>query len=140
MLLPPTDWLNFGGLGKEFIRAEDHGKPFRPAFEHKELDKETNLHVRVADPEKLRAIAREISPVTHVSPDDPPTLIIHGDADQLVPLQQSELMVEKLKAAGVEAKLIIKPGAGHGWPTIPLDMKTIADWFDSHLKAPSKES
>ena len=56
----------------------------------------------ITDPKRLEEIAREISPVSHVSPDDPPTLIIHGDQDRLVPLQQSELIVEKLKKAGVE--------------------------------------
>jgi acetyl esterase/lipase len=131
---PPTDLLNFGGPGKALIRARDHGKPFRPAFDYRELDRETNLWVPVTDPEKLRAIAREISPVSHVSADDPPTLIVHGDADPLVPLQQSESIVEKLKAAGVEAKLVVKPGAGHGWPTLLQDMAAFADWFDDHLK------
>jgi dipeptidyl aminopeptidase/acylaminoacyl peptidase len=96
------------------------------------------MRVRITDPEKLRAIVRAMSPVYHVSPDDAPTLIIHGDADKLVPLQQSELIVEAFKKAGVEAKLVVKPGAGHGWPTIVLDFKTIADWFDDHLKAPGK--
>ena len=55
-------------------------------------------------------------------------------ADALVPLQQSEAMVEKLKGAGVPAKLIVKPGAGHGWPGIAADVERIADWFDEHLK------
>ena len=52
-----------------------------------------------------------------VSSDDPPTLIIHGDADQLVPIQQAELIVDKLKKAGVEAKLVVKTGAATAGPT-----------------------
>jgi acetyl esterase/lipase len=130
---PPTDLLNYGKTGNALIHAKDHGKPFRPAFDYHELDKETNLWVPVTDPERLREIARQISPVSHVSADDPPTLIIHGDADPLVPLQQSELIVEKLKGAGVATKLVVKPGAGHGWLTMTQDMNTIADWFDQHL-------
>ena len=47
----------------------------------------------------------------HASSDDPPTLIIHGDADHLVPIQQAELILDKLKAAGVETKLVVKKGA-----------------------------
>jgi len=131
---PPTDFFNFGAQGKELIRATDHGKPFRAAFDYRELDKESNLWVPVTDPARLREITRQISPITHVSADDPPTLIIHGDSDNLVPLQQSEAMVEKLKGAGVEAKLVVKTGAGHGWLTMAQDMKTLADWFDEHLK------
>ena len=132
---PPADFLNFGGPGKELIHAEDHGKPFRPAFDYRVLDPESNVWVRVTDPEKLRDLTRRISPITHVSRDDAPTLIIHGDADKLVPLQQSETMVETLKKAGVETKLVVKTGAGHGWLTMTQDMKTIADWFDDHLKS-----
>jgi dipeptidyl aminopeptidase/acylaminoacyl peptidase len=40
----------------------------------------------------------------------------------------------KLKAAGVTAKLVVKPGAGHGWADLPKDMELLADWFDRHLK------
>jgi acetyl esterase/lipase len=131
---PPTDLLNYGRPGNALIHAKDHGKAFRPAFDYHELDKETNLWVPVTDPDRLREIARQISPVSHVSADDPPTLIIHGDADPLVPLQQSETIVAKLKGAGVATKLVVKPGAGHGWLTMAQDMKTIGDWFDEHLK------
>jgi len=133
---PPTDLLNYGAPGNELIRAEDHGKPFRPAFEYRELDRASNLWVPVTDPERLRQFARQISPISHVTADDPPTLILHGDGDRLVPIQQSETMVERLKGAGVEAKLVVKPGAGHGWLTMVQDMGTCADWFDEHLKAP----
>ena len=132
---PPTDFLNFGAPGKELIRAEDHGRPFRPAFEYRELDPASNLWVPITDPARLRAITHAISPIDHVSPDDAPTLILHGDADKLVPLQQSESMVERLKGAKVEAKLVVRPGAGHGWPTMGRDMAEFADWFDAHLKA-----
>jgi dipeptidyl aminopeptidase/acylaminoacyl peptidase len=44
----------------------------------------------------------------------------------------------KFKEAGVPAELVVKPGAGHGWLTLPLDMSTIAGWFDKHLKKPEK--
>ena len=50
--------------------------------------------------------------MNHASSDDPPTLIIHGDADTLVPIQQAELILDKLKAAGVETKLVVKKGRG----------------------------
>jgi acetyl esterase/lipase len=131
---PPTDFLNYGAAGKELIHARDHGKPFRPAFDYRELDADSNLWVPVTDAEKLRTITREISPISHVSADDPPTLIIHGDRDELVPLQQSQTFVEKLKGAGVEAKLVVKEGAGHGWSGLAKDIEAFATWFDEHLK------
>jgi acetyl esterase/lipase len=138
---PPTDFLNYGAPGLALIHAKDHAKTFRPAFDYQELDRESNLWTTITDPAKLREITRDISPIHHVSPDDAPTLILHGDADKLVPLQQSQAIVDRLKAAGVEAKLVVKPGAGHGWLTMGQDMAALADWFDDHLKTsgPAKE-
>jgi acetyl esterase/lipase len=131
---PPTDLLNYGAPGHELIRPMDHKPPFRAAFDFHELDVNTRLWMPVTDPERLREICRGISPITHVTPDDPPTLILHGGADELVPIQQSQIFVERLKQAGVEAKLVTKPGAGHGWVNISNDLVQFADWFDAHLK------
>ena len=52
------------------------------------------------------------SPVTYVSKDDAPFLIMHGDKDKLVPLSQSEVFTAALKKAGVEVTLQTLPGAG----------------------------
>ena len=79
-------------------------------------------------------LARKVSPITHVSADDPPTLIIPGDADKLLPIEQAETFVAKLKEAGVPAELVVKHGAGHGWFSLEKDMNTLADWFDKYLK------
>ena len=131
---PATDFLNFGGPGKEFIHATDHQPPFRAAFDYHGLDRSKMLWDRITDEEKLRKTAREISPISFISADTPPTLIIHGDKDPLVPFQQSETFVEKLKAAGGDAKLITKKGAGHGWADMLKDIPIFVDWFDQHLK------
>ena len=131
---PATDFLNFGTAGKEMIHATDHAKPFRPAFDYQELDLATNVWITITDDGRLREIARDNSPITYVSPDDPPTLILHGDRDTLVPLQQSQVFIAKLKEAGVANKLVVKEGAGHGWVGIPKDLEAFADWFDEHLK------
>ena len=70
-------------------------------------------------------------------------MLFHGDADKLVLMQQSELLVRKLKGVGVQAKLVVKPGAGHayglvtglgrGWPNLSKDLALIAEWIDKHL-------
>ena len=100
-------------------------------------------HALGADHRRARAAGDRPAdlPISDVSPDDPPTLIIHGDADKLVPIQQSELIVEKLKEAGVEAKLVVKKGAVHGWPDLDKDLEKFADWFDKHLgsRSPADE-
>jgi acetyl esterase/lipase len=136
---PAADLLNYGKPGRELIHATDHNPPYRAAFDYRELDGKTLLWVPVTDVQRLREIAREISPITHVTADDPPTLIIHGDADPIVPLQQSRLFVEKLKTAGVTNKLVVKKGAGHGWLGLPNDMPQLADWFDEYLMSSSQE-
>ena len=132
---PPTDFLNYGKEG-EIALGSGVLKDFKAPFDFRELDPRTKSFVPVTDEQKRLEIGRAISPVTHASGDDPPTLIIHGDADKLVPIQQAQVLVEKLKAAGVEAKLVTKPGASHGWPDQAKDMVTIADWFDAHLGKP----
>jgi acetyl esterase/lipase len=134
---PPTDFLNYGQSGRNPFagsKPEPMYKPFRPPFDFHELNSELNQYDRITDQTNFMEILKAISPVTHVSADDPPTLIIHGDKDFLVPLQQSQLLIDKLKAAGVKTELVVKPGLGHGWPTMAQDLVTIADWFDKHLK------
>lgn len=54
------------------------------------------------------------SPVSHVTADDSPFLILHGDEDVLVPLQQSRALADRLDAAGVEARLVVVEGGDHG--------------------------
>jgi dipeptidyl aminopeptidase/acylaminoacyl peptidase len=80
----------------------------------------------------------EASPVNHVTPDDPPFLLIHGDGDKTVPYQQSEIMEAALRKAGVPVKLIRVPGGGHGssFPgaTEKADWPGQAqEWFDNYL-------
>ena len=133
---PPTDFLNYGKEG-EVALGRGVLKDFKAPFDFHELDKKTNTFVPVTDEQKVLEIGRRISPVTHASGDDPPTLIIHGDADKLVPIQQAEILVKKLKDAGVDTKLVTKPGAAHGWPDQAKDLVLIADWFDAHLKRPA---
>jgi acetyl esterase/lipase len=132
---PPTDFLNYGQPGENAI-GRGVLKNFKAPFDFQEFDKETKHFVDITDEAKIEEIGRQISPVNHVTADDPPTLIIHGDADKLVPIQQAELIVDKLKTTGVPAEVVVKKGAAHGWPNLPDDMKTIADWFDKYLAAP----
>jgi acetyl esterase/lipase len=129
---PPTDFLNYGKPGERAL-GEGTLKGFKAPFDFHELDRGQGKFVPVSDDAKREEIGRAISPVIHVSKDDPPTLIIHGDADQLVPIQQAERFVEKAKEVGVTAKLVTKPGASHGWPDLPKDLDQFADWFDHYL-------
>jgi acetyl esterase/lipase len=130
---PPTDFLNYGIEGENAFREDGVLANFRVAIDVRELDKRTKRLERLADKDKFKALCRRVSPVSHVSGGAAPTLIIHGDADKLVPIQQAELMVAALKKAGVPGELAVKKGAGHGWDGMDRDMGTILGWFDKYL-------
>ena len=54
------------------------------------------------------------SPAAHVSPDDPPFLLMHGTADDRVAHSQSERFLALLETVGIEAELVMIEGGGHG--------------------------
>jgi acetyl esterase/lipase len=62
-----------------------------------------------------REKAPDYSPLLHVTRDDPPTLLIHGDADPLVNIDHSQRMFKALQDAGIKSEFITLPGAGHGF-------------------------
>ncbi len=78
-------------------------------------------------------LARQASPVTHVTKDDPPFLVVHGDQDNVVPIRQSELLAEALKKAGVEVTFHVARGSGHGIQGKDIDAMVEA-FFDKHLR------
>lgn len=80
------------------------------------------------------------NPITYVSADDPPFLILHGERDPLVPVGQSELLFEALRKAGVNATFYKIAGAGHGGPQFqtPVARAIVLAFLDEHLKAGSK--
>ena len=81
-------------------------------------------------------LAASVSPILHVSPDDPPTLLIHGDADALVDINNSQLIYSELISKGVKTDLVVIAGAGHGFRT-DEDRAQASDalvgWFEEHL-------
>lgn len=79
--------------------------------------------------------AAKANPITYVTKDDPPFLIVHGDSDPLVPHHQSELLEAALKEAGVPVTFYTVKGAGHGGFKDPNVPKLTKEFFDKHLKA-----
>ena len=83
----------------------------------------------------------EASPISHVSPDAPPFLLIHGDRDEVVPVEQSQRMYERLVQANVPARLVVVQNAAHSFtapegttPTIPEVNQIILDFLAQHLQ------
>lgn len=132
---PPTDFLNYGLEGANAFTDNTLVKMIRvrPAVDIHEYDEITGRFERVDDSEKFKTLLREIAPITHVTADDAPTMIVHGDADQLVPLQQSQLIMPLFEKAGVPAELIVKRGGGHAFNGMEPEYARMLDWFDKYL-------
>lgn len=123
---PPTDFLNYGTPNEDAVGVgtlQNYKGAFGSASD---------------TPEGRQQLGKMVSPIYFITPQMPPTLIIHGDADKLVPIQQSKSFVQKATDAGATAKLIPKPGAAHGWPNQSVEMTLMADWFDEYLRGIKK--
>lgn len=85
-------------------------------------------------------LAKAANPITYVTPDDPPFLIVHGDQDPVVPLQQSELLYHALKSAQRSVHFHTIHGAGHGQGFDgPEVLPMVQRFFDQHLAAGKKD-
>ncbi len=113
---PPTDFLDWDGkkYGLDLMQGL---LVFRDGLSGK-------------SEEQIEAAAQAISPALQIKPGLPPFLLIHGDADSLVPLQQSTKFVEAVKAQGGSAELIVKAGGDHSWPTVREEIEKMASWLD----------
>ena len=122
---PPTDFLNYGGPSKSGV-GEGPLAPLEVAFGSKGFSAAERT-----------VLGREISPIYFITAKLPPTLIIHGDRDEVVPLEQSTRFVQRAADEGASpVKLIVRPGKGHGWGDFwksAEDVTAFADWFDQHL-------
>lgn len=84
----------------------------------------------------------QASPVSHVTPDDPPVLLIHGDRDELVPYEQSQLMYDRLVQMNVPAQLVIVKNASHSFiapngnpsPTLGEINQIILEFLERYLR------
>ena len=84
----------------------------------------------------------QASPVTYVTKDAPPFLILHGDKDLVVPLSQSQELYDRLKGVGATATLVVVKNAGHALvpsggaisPTLVELGGIIVDFFDQHVR------
>jgi len=82
------------------------------------------------------AVYRRASPISYVTKDAPPFLIFHGTGDELVPVDQSRRLAEKLKSFGVPAELVVLEGEHHGFTDAnnQKSMKKMMDFLAERLK------
>ena len=128
IFFPVTDLLN---LGDSTENLHDNGPPksFVKAFG----PNSTNLAA-------WKIIGHEMSPIDYVTSNLPPTLIYHGDADTLVPLDQSQRFQAAAHRLGRTVELVVHHGGQHGWLSMVWDTRRFADWFDSYLARQSKRT
>jgi enterochelin esterase-like enzyme/predicted esterase len=120
---PPTDLVNYGQQGRLFNQFE----PVKFAWHTIPVsDKPRDEQIRILS---------ELSPINHITKDTAPTFIITGDTDALVPHEQSIRFIARLEEMKVPCKIDIRPGLGHGWPTMGKDYELFAQWFEEHLPA-----
>lgn len=84
--------------------------------------------------EERQALAALASPLSHVKEPAPPLLFVHGDRDDVVPLEQSRKMHEALTAQGRSSRLVVQPGVDHANYNHPEMVRVLLEFFGSILK------
>lgn len=120
---PPTDYLNWSEPGDDCVGVGRQER-WQPAFGEESKTAEGR-----------QALGRHMSSIYHISEQTPPISIIHGDADPVVPLFQSQSFKKTAESKGVTIELVIKEGAKHGWPNKQEDEVQFVNWFNLHLRA-----
>lgn len=94
------------------------------------------IHYGDADPWDPDGVYRRFSPITHVKRVRTPTLIVHGEVDRDVPVEQAYMFYRALKELGQETELVVYPREPHGFKerTHIIDMyRRVTNWFSERL-------
>lgn len=116
----------------DFLQMDAHALESAP-FKHDAANSPESKLVGGAIQENKEKVARA-NPITYVSKDDPPFLIVHGDKDPLVPIHQSELLDQALRLKGVATMFKTVEGAGHGFGQNAEVNELVDIFFDRHLQ------
>jgi acetyl esterase/lipase len=131
---PPTDLTNFGENSESIVDLLRRRGAVDASFQFYDVDRKTGARTPITDRDHVLRMLRDLSPVAYAGAGDPPTILVHGDADKAVPLQQSRRLIDRLSAANVPSRLVVREGKGHAWPGWEADSALIAEWFDAHLR------
>ena len=121
--MPPTDFLNWGR--DNYVPLDNPAMAvFTPAFG---VTKDTPK-------DKLTEVSKLYSPIGYVTAKFLPTMIIQGDKDALVPMQQAQIMDAALGKQGIDHTLVIVPGGGHDAKTLMEGFPKLITWYKSKFK------
>ncbi len=113
----PTDWSLLDG-------AKDPHPGYRQIIGHRP---------DVPAAELDAALKTDVSPISFVTDDDPPLLLVHGDADTIVPLRHAEVLDAKADETGIESELFVIEGGGHGVMGDPGGTRRASAFVREHL-------
>jgi acetyl esterase/lipase len=133
----PTDFTKFPRAFEEYptpeVLAKNKDKPWWRLTEV--------VYKLLGAPVSQRLeLAKLANPIAHIDDRDPPFLVVHGELDDIVPISQSDLLVEALKAKGSEVEYIRDPNLKHsylgkkGEPFDPKLLDVTIKFFERHLK------
>lgn len=129
---PPTDFFNWGKENKPMLG--DHPKvSLKGAFTFYELDSTTNTLEKITNQDKVFAIVKSLSPIYQVNEATSPTLIVYGDEDSFIPIQQSKSLAIRLRQLKVTTATIVEKGGEHDEITIKNHLGEAISWFDKYL-------
>jgi acetyl esterase/lipase len=115
----------------DFLQMDGHA-PKGASLKHNPANSPESRLIGGAIQENKDKVAKA-NPITYVGRDSPPFLLIHGEADPVVPAHQSELLNDALKKAGVDVRLHLVKGGGHGVGGKEINVM-VDEFFDKHLK------
>ncbi len=124
LFFPPTDLVDYGGRIFEFVELDGAGLDRLLFAGGMEGHSEAEINARMV----------ALSPARQVREVPPPFLLVHGDADDVVPLGQSQKLAKAIEEAGGEAELVVKAGGGHPWPGIRQEVGLVGAWFEQRLR------
>jgi acetyl esterase/lipase len=119
----------------DFLQMDAHA-PKGAMLKHDPANSPESRLIGGAIQENKEKVARA-NPITYVGKDSPPFLLIHGEADPVVPAHQAELLNEALKTAGVDVRIHLIKGGGHGIGGKEVNVM-VDEFFDKHLKGGAK--
>ncbi len=121
-IAPPSDFLDWG-VPEHMVFAEKNMAMFLFAFGMTPQTPE----------DKVKSLSYDLSPLHTVTDHFPITLLVHGDSDTLVPIQQSKVMDAELEKHHIKHKLTIVAGGGHDVKTFVPGVSAALQWFLDNL-------
>ncbi len=112
---------------------------FETFFQHTESWMAAGSKAEYGDPETQKDLLQQLSPIHRLDRVKAPALILHGDHDTNVPVEEAEQVVEGLRRRGIPVQFILFPGEGHGWQKASTRVESnvaITDWFRKYLQIP----